>query len=399
VKRTIQIIGILSLSLLLHTQQETHDVTVINIEVPVRVFKGSQFVDNLTIKDFEVYEDGKLQKVEAVYLVKKTNIEREDTEMKKEEARKKFAPQVSRNFVLLFQITEYLPKIGEAIDYFFKNVIMPGDNLTVITPMTTYHLKSKALEALPKEEIIKQLKEKLRKDALRGSAEYRSLLKDLEESISGSPSDEDLQLYRLLLRRLENLRCVDEKKLLEFGDFLKNKEGQKHVFLFYQKEIIPQIDPTALNQLMSQHQDKPHYILMLLELFEFFKRDISFDVNLVKQVFADSSISIHFLFITKTPPQRLSVTSLQPSEVISMVERSEDVYSAFREMAKATGGLTDSSANAASSFKRAVDASENYYLLYYAPKGYKADGKFRDIKVKVKNKNYRITHRAGYFAN
>jgi len=64
-----------------------------------------------------------------------------------------------------------------------------------------------------------------------------------------------------------------------------------------------------------------------------------------------------------------------------------------------TGGLKDTSANAAASFKRAVDFSESYYLLYYTPKDYKADGEFKKIKVKVKGQNYRITHRAGYIAD
>jgi hypothetical protein len=42
---------------------------------------------------------------------------------------------------------------------------------------------------------------------------------------------------------------------------------------------------------------------------------------------------------------------------------------------------------------------ENYYLLYYTPKDYKPDGKFRSIEVKVKGKSYSITHRAGYIAD
>jgi len=89
---------------------------------------------------------------------------------------------------------------------------------------------------------------------------------------------------------------------------------------------------------------------------------------------------------------------MRPSEIV-YVDKSEDIYSAFREMAKATGGRTESSANAAFAFKRAVDASESYYLLYYSPLNYKKDGKFHNIKVKVKNKSYKVTHRAGYFAN
>ncbi len=84
---------------------------------------------------------------------------------------------------------------------------------------------------------------------------------------------------------------------------------------------------------------------------------------------------------------------------IKMEDNYAEIFSAFSEMAKATGGLIQSSANAAFAFQKAVDASENYYLLYYSPASYKKDGKFKEIRVQVKNKNYRITHRAGYFAD
>ena len=81
------------------------------------------------------------------------------------------------------------------------------------------------------------------------------------------------------------------------------------------------------------------------------------------------------------------------------VQSSEDIFSAFREMADATGGFVDSSANPASSFKRAVEASENYYLLYYSPDDYQKDGLFKEIKVRVKEKDFKVTHRMGYFSN
>jgi len=387
-KKIILSAAIATLSLVLFAQELTHESLVINIEIPVRVFKGSSFVDNLTIEDFEVYEDGKLQKIEAVYLIKKTSI-------KKKEEKKKFTPEVSRNFVLLFQTMEYLPKVGDAIEYFFNNVILPGDNLTIITPLKTYNFNSKALEVLPKEEIIKQLKSKIKKDTRMGGLEYRSLLKDLHRQIS-SPDEVSLSISRLLLSRLEQLRYVDEKKLLEFADFLKTKEGQKHVYLFYQKEVLPQLDPATYAQLMSLQQDQQHLLFELLELFSHYRRDITFNVDRIKQVFSDSSISMHFLYITKLPT--LHDDGRIPSP-IRWREQSEDIFNAFREMARATGGLTDSSSNAASAFQRAVDASENYYLIYYVPLNYTRDGKFKTIKVKIKNKNYRITHRAGYFAN
>ena len=120
------------------------------------------------------------------------------------------------------------------------------------------------------------------------------------------------------------------------------------------------------------------------------RRDITFDVDLVKQAYADSSIAIHFLFLTP---------AIKHVQGVYFQERSEDIFGAFREMADATGGFVDSSANPASSFKRAVNASENYYLLYYSPKEYMKDGRFKKIEVNVKDKNLKVLHRMGYFSD
>lgn len=414
-KKLIILIAIIALILTVFAQEESHDVSVINIEVQTRVFKGSKFVENLTIDDFEVYEDGILQKIEAMYLIKEKSIKKEEI-IKKEDKPKKFAPKLSRHFVLVFEITEYLPKIKEAIDLFFNGVLLPGDTLIVMTPARVYSFKQKILETKSRKDIAEQLKSILRKDALTGNAEYRSIINSLKQvaraasmkfippgqglrriqdytalAMQDSRSlEEILMLYESLIDNLESIRRVDQQQLINFAEFLKNREGQKHVFLFYQREFLPQIDTKFLIQYMEMYQDTPHVQLTLSRLSEFFIRDISLDVKKVRQVYADSSISMYFMFITK-PAEQIAG--------IEMKEHSEDIFSAFREMALATGGTVESSANPDYLFQRATEASENYYLLYYAPKNYIADGKFRKIKVKIKNKNYRVTHRAGYFAN
>ncbi len=61
-KHTI-LLAILVLGLTLFAQEIQEKAVAINIEVPVRVFKGKTFIDNLTIDDFEIYEDGILQKI------------------------------------------------------------------------------------------------------------------------------------------------------------------------------------------------------------------------------------------------------------------------------------------------------------------------------------------------
>lgn len=388
----------LALSVSSLPQKDSHLVTVTNIEVPVRVYKGDEFVDNLSLEDFELYEEGIPQKIEAVYLIKRTSITREEGE-------KKFKPEVSRHFVLLFQLYDYVAELHQAIDYFVEKVISPRDTLTVITPLKSYNLKSLAFQVRSRAEIASQLNGIVRRDIEIGGSEYRSVIRELEASISDLnlefPLEQKLMVYNQVLNKLENMRFIDQKKLLEFARFLKAKEGQKYVFLFYQKELVPKISFRAYQNLVSENMDRMDTLLSLMELFEFFKREITFDVNVVKQAFADSFISSHFLMMTKTKPLGLDVErQVSPSETgFDMEEQSEDIFSAFREIADATGGVVLSSANPASSFKEAAEAAETYYLLYYTPHNYKKDGKFRRIEVKVKAGKFRITHRAGYIAS
>ena len=377
----------------LFSQQYSYISSVINIEVPVRVYKGSDFVDTLGLQDFELTEDGVLQKIEAVYLVKKTSIQ-------KEEGPKKFQPQVSRHFVLLFELTHYLPRVEQAIDAFFENVIQPADMLTVVTPLKTYKFNSQVLARIPKKNIAGELKQKLRFDVEIASAEYKNALRQLQEIWIDSDTELDLKVttYANFMAKLETLRQVDQKKLTDFADFLKKTAGQKYVYLFYEREVVPQIDLQTISEVVSLNQDRQDILMNISDLFELFRREVTFNVDTVKKAFSDSSITVHFLFITETRSRDDDITMARPTGM-RMTEASEDIYGAFNQIAQATGGIVDSSANPVVSFQKAVDASDNYYLIYYSPQNYTADGKFREIKVKVKSGSYHISHRAGYFAN
>jgi len=376
-RKQFLIIGILVLGLILFAQEIQHETIAINIEVPVRVFTKGQFVEELTIKDFEVYEDGVNQEILALYLVKRTVIEREETEIDTKQARKIFIPETSRTFVLIFEMMDYFPKTRDALDYFFENVFSPGDSLYVVTPLETYSFEKEILDKTPREQLVEQLNRKLMKDIRSAAREYKSMIRDLEWLANvDDPSGSKAKAAGMILRQIREYRYFDEEKLMEFKDQLKDIEGQKYVFLFYQQQIIP--IPGGIPSTGEKR--------------------VSFNVKNVKQSFADSSININFIFLTKTEQHHLDMFRMDPTG-LTLDNISAEIFGAFNEVAEATGGITDSSANIASSFQRAVISSENYYLLYYAPKNYKADGRFKNIKVKVKGRNYRVTHRTGYLAD
>ncbi|MCX6572981.1 MAG: hypothetical protein NTX99_03230, partial [Candidatus Aminicenantes bacterium] len=138
-------------------QEIQHETRTINIEVPVRVFKGGTFVEDLTIADFELFENGRPQTLDAVYLVKKSFVER------REDSRE-FAPDTGRHFYLFFEMTEYDPKVREALDYFVKRVLAPGDEFVVVTPLKTYRMKSDILKEAHRSQVLEKILGLLRRD-------------------------------------------------------------------------------------------------------------------------------------------------------------------------------------------------------------------------------------------
>ena len=279
---------------------------------------------------------------------------------------------------------DYLPKIDEALDQFIGNFLSPEDTLIVITPVKTYNFNKKALSLLPKEEIAERLKEIVRNDIQLGSREYKALMRDYMR-LYQSEIEFKLYLMQDKIRELQNSRYLPEKRMEDFADYLGNMAGQKFVFFFYQNENIP-IPPFRV--------EDPKYFEFIGEIMNF----VTFDPEKIKQTFSDSSISLHFLYVTITRSSLRDIESRGSSDM-TMQDLSSNMFGILNGIAKATGGLTESSDNLASMFKKASDATENYYLLYYTPKNYTMDGKFKTIEVKVKDKNYRITHRQGYFAN
>ena len=251
------------------------------------------------------------------------------------------------------------------------------------------------LKNIPKEIIIKQMAEKLKNDVMVGSGEYRHLMRELERTALAS----DYTAYDMALVRLNNLRYIDQSKMEYFAEFLQNKSEQKHVFLFYQQESIPVIESSQSPGAMGTEELVRRLGVEGDPVPDFRLRDTSFNTKKIKQIFSDSSISIHFIYITKNLSDGIDVNNRSSRENMRFEDKSEGIFQAFKEIAEATGGLTDSSARIDIAFERAVAASENYYLLYYSPQNYSSDGKFKKIKVKVKNKRYRITHRAGYIAD
>jgi VWFA-related protein len=375
------------LVLTLFPQELHHTAGVINVEVPVRVFDGDRFVDNLSINDFEVFEDGKPQKIVALYLIRKTEVRKEEAAaVSKAEPVPKtnFVPDTSRNFLFIFELHDPMPKVDEALDYFFKEVFQKGDRVTVVSPKGTYQFKQETFDRARPDEVARQLKKKLRKDILLGAMDYKSLIQDIKD-LSRPEMDSEAGGVAIMndIRQLRDRLTVNDEGIRRFAQAFKAQDGRKIIFLFYQKEEIVIPEPKYVDGRSVYAWEA--------------RRPIDYNVKDIEKIFADASLTVNFIFLTNSTTDTFDITDLRPSG--SLMDLSGSFYGAFREMSHASGGTTEASANALAAFRKTATASENYYLLYYVPSEYKADGKFKEIKVTVKGKHYQVSNRSGYIAN
>jgi VWFA-related protein len=371
------------------------------VPVALRVFDGGRFVGDLTLQDFELFENGVPQILEALYRVEKNAIARRDGE-------RDFLPFVGRRFYFLFQLFEYHPKIADAVRYLFDEELRFGDSLEIQTPVRNYKLSDQAFAAKPMKALAEEMTELIKKDINQGSMAYNSLMRELKQhirAIGGSntmggveidaETDEvGLELllprYREIVQKLDTLRRIDSNQMVLFAQALKKQPGQKLLFFVYQREFRPEINPQVISEILSNNQEKFNVLGDVQELFQTYQRGFAMDVPSMKEAFADSGTNFNLLFMNKDP-ERIGR--------IVMREQNMDIFRAFADIAAATGGTVDTSQNPAVAFKNALKTSDEYYLLYFTPSTPAASGVFRPLSVKVKGKDYQVVHRSGYFGN
>jgi len=365
----------------------------------VRVYDGNTLVPDLTLKDFAVLEAGFAVDPTALLYVHKDTIERQEGSMD-------VLPNLSRQITLLFRISNYNSKVAEGLDAFFKTGLLPGDTLEIQTPMKNYRLSPDSLAAKPRDVLAKELNELIRKDIVQGGMAYNSLMRDLKRivrqiggtgrtSVGDTEADTDdgtslemqLMNYTDALQKMEGLRVLSEDGLVSFASRLKSQPGQKFVYYFFQREFRPEISSNALDQLVMGNQDRPDILAGVQTAFQMYSRSITLNHQRLKEAFADSGAHFNFLFMN-TQPERISG--------VVMREQSEDIFKALTTVAQATGGIADTSQNPAASFKTTLQESENYYILYFMPASAAPSGTFMDLAVKVRSRDYRVVHRAGY---
>jgi hypothetical protein len=248
----------------------------------------------------------------------------------------------------------------------------------------TYHFKEDSWNKVPRLEMALQLIKILRRDI---HTRFRLWLDPASYPIGDGDAVREIR-YNYIGKRYLN-----ENRLLEVAENLKKMPGQKNVFFFLQQELIDYPMPATSSSING--------IFSGLEYLDYMSTVAAYNLitpKIIKRAFADSSILFQLLYIKDK--LLFGEGDFQPfRSPFDMMDTTGSMFSTFKDLSLATGGTAHITINPEATFKRAVEESENYYLLFYSPKDYRGDGKFKDIRVKVKGDKYRITHRAGYIAD
>lgn len=266
------------------------------------------------------------------------------------------------NYVFIFQVTRYDLNIDEAVDFIFNNIIKPKDSLTIFTPVKSYSFSKNTRKTQPKEKLIDVTKKVLKRDITIGTADYNRMVENMAQLIReiGDPSGTDpskviigstglqgatikniLVNYRQLLDNIKNQRKLNESFFLGLAQAFKKIKGKNYLYILYQKELRP----IPRNSLISDLKGIQEIRFDVMSLFETGIDEDIMDVEKVGQAMKDGAVTVNFIYINLKIGKGMST---------ELKEFSTDIYNAFSKLAKATGGIVETTSKPVVVLKKAV---------------------------------------------
>jgi len=381
------------------TSQE--EVTVVAVEVPVRVLQKGKFVKDLTKDDFEIYENGVLQPITG-FEVRSRRISI-PVGTSAEELRVRPG---KRLFLLIFNIFDYQDSVGEAVDFFFANTFRKGDRIIVITEGNLFPIETGKGAAKVAQDIKDTLKKFKVISTMQISRAYQGLRSEGDRLMlalqgpSPMPWDQAVTTFyrnyeRIWLEYKRQFITPDLELYRSMIKRIKAEEGEKWALCFQQREMFPELkNEGRLERIIRELVDTPsedslittqqrNVRSMQMQLQRLF--DVSGDMptETLKNLFMEANITFHLLLLK----------SLRPlvEQDFELREVGTDYEDCFRQISVSTGGHTVFSNNVTEAMTAASQTEDYYYLLVYSPKEDPSQ-KPLNIDVKVKQRGVDVIH-------
>ncbi len=390
-------------------------VRVRNIEIPVRVFKGTQLVGGLTKKDFILYVNGKKKEINGFFEIRK-KLEVNPPNIPSQEIKKINRP---RFFTLIFNINDYHQELKSLIEFFFNNIIQPNDRIMAIT--NHYVFPEWVVESPEKTkneiiDIIKKERRRVKFEMLRFQSELKaeaSLLKARMADKEGQDNPDMVfrhffLIYQFVLEDIKN-NCLNLplEEYVKIAEYMRAQEGDKWVLNFYQIGHLPLLDSFGqvskiLTSLMDStmrsvgggssgfNSDDAISLANAIKnvktvYFDFLQQLRQVDHILIKDIsksFLNSGATFHTLLLKPINPGFSDDFKYEPVNT--------DSESILRSLSRMTGGSITRS-NRINDFINDITEKEDiiYYLTFIPGLSKK---KYLDVKIKIKDGEYTVSY-------
>jgi hypothetical protein len=324
------------------------------------------------------------------------------------------APPPPRTFVLVFSITDFNEHIKKAVEHLYENIFRPNDRLLIFANDKTVsydNLKNK-------DKLKRQLLTDLEEESFKVRRRLMNYINKIETYLNMNDFRRRFYIRRDL--RPERLIAFLKKYLLTwneykrkyltppvdrfyyFSRYLEEVKTDKWVFNFYQFDLFPKIsiDSQTMNtirgissQLINSREAGLHAMgrliyTLLNQLMVDLNVSSSFPTEDISKLFYKVDAAFHSFFIKNT--ERVSLSDLEYEEVASDIEKT------LKEITDITGGKSITSNNLVKSIDTVSELEDVYYILTYVPRNPEKAGK---LKIKVKNKKYRVLYDNNFRAN
>jgi hypothetical protein len=378
-------------------------ISVVNVEVPVRVFADGQSVPGLGKEDFEIFEDGKPQLINGFYSFhKKMKPQAEATS-----ASTPGQPRAGRYFVLIFRIYEYNGQLENGLQYLFDSIFRPDDQVLIIANNRTMMIERLGANAGAQNKIAELIRSESKAARNQMLGFVRSIEQSLDMtkfrmSLSGradlSPDylanflDSYLQAWQEFKRRYLSLE-ID--KFYYFSRHLEKVKKEKWVLNFYQLEQFPQIAfggdverqlRNYIGQLDTSENPtikaQSRHIERLLQSIEReMKVAEDFPAEEASKLFYKVNATFHSFF--------MRVFLDADSSEMQFRNVATDIENSLRSLTEASGGTLTAANKIDAALASVSEKTDDCYVLTYEPANAQKIGK---IKVTVKDRKFKVLY-------
>lgn len=375
--------------------------------------RHGRYVRNLTEDDFELYENGKLVTIQS--LDEYQMFDTYQAELQQMSPDQVYMKQPPRNIIFFFDLL-YSSSYGtrraiEMAEKFILDRIQPGDrlmvvsyrnNLKTIQPFTAD--KTKAIEAM-------------RRVGLTTTATRAQLEAPAGDAPGRAPGLTEYQLYepgeemgeRIIQAESDHSFAVHNARnyllsLEALAKAVKNYPGRKTLILLSEGLNYDLLDPTDKNQedfgpLTRQTQDASTSGLTRPKL------SLMPDYQDMVEILNDAKVSMYTINIGGLMPVGDATRQYGGADQLSEMQDVRPELKALQKRQEFLSGVAvDTSGRAyynTNNILKLLNSVEvdvsNYYILGFRTEFDPKKSKYRQLKVKTKNSEYRVLHRKGFF--